>query len=805
LSAEEENRSDQGADLSARLFLCALEVVGDPGAAEALLTEAAGRAFRWSRPAEEAATHRALLKSLVSVSHGPLNRCPRHPLPADLIPPGDEFDHEMESVLASLAGRERVALFLVLVEGYSYDECASVLGTTPANAGMLVYRARAALRARLVGAPALGGESTSTTQIPSTGQRLSRILRTDCRQAGAFISAEIDGQLGEKQRAVLTDHLSQCGLCGEERARLEQASAAVRGHWRLLLDLMISGGWTRRARRAAVRGSAPAIETVRVRRLRLALAASCLLIFLGAVATWAGLLRRPERAVVSVEGDCSARRGRYAAEGHARLGLYDGSFVELQPGAVLEARRAAGLPRPRLRLLSGEAGFQVTPGPADLVLHSAAGRVAAASGSFRARLIARDSRGRLLHMRSTTADSLAPGERLALAVESESNTLVLTGSTGPDVPVAPGSLAAVPVGEQPRPVGVPGAWVPLPPSGADPPDRRGGALARDAGSGLVVLFGGQLPGRSRKLLDDLWIIDPTLGGWSRLLPGELGTDPGARKGPPAWPAPQIPGGLLADPRGGTMWLYPGGGPPGSRDLWRLEVDDFSWESIDAGTSAEPAGTGRAGRKPPQPVPAPLGRSGAALAYSEKAGGVVLVGGEAGGRRQKDTWLFVTAGKTWKRLAATGSHPEARSGAVLAAADSGARLYLFGGRSAAGKALDDTWRLELEEGGAGKWTLLKPPRRPSARWGATMAAIEGRSRLVLFGGRPRFGGPRADTWVLTVAVGGRARWDALVSAQHPPAQEFPAQSMVWAPECRCLVLWCGGRVWSLRPKSRQAPG
>ncbi len=787
MSPEATPASDQ--ELSARLFLYVLEAVGDPGAAEALLSEAAGRAFHWSAPPGAAERHRAMLAALTAVSHRALARRPRHPLPAGLCPGGDQFDQDIERCLAELAGRERAALHLVLLEGLSYEECSAVLGTTPANVGALVYRARAALRSRLVGAPT---EAPGSDSVPATDQRLSRVLRTDCRQAGAFLSAQIDGELGEKQRAVLDAHMTGCALCAEERARLEQASAAVLGHWRALVEGLVAAGWSHRARRAADRGSSPAIVAARARRLRAGAAAACLAILLAVGLTWLALGRRARRAVTSAEGDCRQRGKTIAARGPVALQFFDGSRAQMQPGSALSAERIEGLVRPRLGLLSGAVRFEVGPGGQDLVIETAAGRAAASSGAFRARLAARDLQGRRLEMRFTTVSSLAPGERLALAVDSESDRMVLAGLSGPDVPVAPGALYAVTAGEQPRPLAVPGRWVALPRSGEAPPARWGAALSGPAADGLVFLFGGRRRTGRRSCLNDLWAIDPALGGWIS-FGDRPALEPGPEAGRQLRPPPQQPGALAAGAGGESLWLY--GGRTEKSDLaelWRCRADGPSWKQVKFTVPAPPPAAAGKGRKPPPKPASPVGRRGAALAFSAAAGGIVLVGGELGRRRRKDTWLFDIGKRAWRRLAAEGAHPEARSGAALAAAPGGRRLYLFGGRSASGAALNDTWVLDVEKGA---WRLLSVKRRPSARAGATMAAAAG-GRLVLFGGRPRLGGALGDTWVLSPAAG---EWNRLVSRKSPPAEDFGAPAMVWQAECETLILWCQSSLWSLRLK------
>ena len=784
-------------DQSARLLLYALEILGDPGAAEALLGQASGRALRWSAPGQSEETHRRLLDSVTALSPGPLSRPSPPPLPADLRPDPEHFDEDIEHALAGLPGRERAALYLVLVEKLDYEDCAAVLGTTPVNAGGLIYRARRALRERLVG-ERTEGDRPGSALLPSTGQRLSKVLRSDCTAAGPFISAELDDELTEKQRPLLAAHLEGCGLCSEESARLEQASAAVRTHWQGVIEHLLARGWSRRAQRAAARGRSSGDARARARRIQLGAAGACLLVLVAAAAAWTSLRRGATRAITSVAGRHSLSGGTVHADGDqtVKVELFDGSRIEMLPGAVIETGRSPGAGRPRLRLLAGAARFDVGPGAGDLAVSTAVGRVVADGGSFLARLSARNNRGRRLDMQFRDLDSLAQGERLALTVDSASNRLAVIGISGAEMPVPPGSLALLAAGERPRPAAVPGEWVPLPRAGDDPVRRSGGALGVDRDEGQLVLFGGRA---GDKELNDLWTYDPTVGAWTRLAASQRAVDwlakwqdrPAAER-PPDRPAPQASGALLADPAEAVLWLY--AGRLGKLDLaetWRLDPADWSWRRVPAGP------------KVPKSA-APTGRTGASLAACPALGGVVLFGGEAGGRKQSDTWLFHTEKALWSRLDVGKKHPEARSAGVMAADASGRRLFLFGGLDARRAALADTWVLEVDDAAKARWRHVKTNRSPTARSGADMACHRATGELVLFGGKPRLGSPLGDTWIFTPDATDGPQWNRLVPPRSPPAEQFSAPAMVWHAGSRTIILWAREGLWSLRLKPREEP-
>lgn len=125
----------------------------------------------------------------------------------------------------------------------------------------------------------------------------------------------------------------------------------------------------------------------------------------------------------------------------------------------------------------------------------------------------------------------------------------------------------------------------------------------------------------------------------------------------------------------------------------------------------------------------------------------------------------TTPNTWRDIGPT-NIPPARFNAAMAATDDG-RVLLFGGRTAGGMRVSDTWLLDVE---AGEWTELAPPEAPSARDASAMAWV-GNDAIVLFGGNETSGPggsvtPLADTWIFDLAAG---TWTELTPPASPSAR------------------------------------
>jgi hypothetical protein len=103
-------------------------------------------------------------------------------------------------------------------------------------------------------------------------------------------------------------------------------------------------------------------------------------------------------------------------------------------------------------------------------------------------------------------------------------------------------------------------------------------------------------------------------------------------------------------------------------------------------------------------------------------------------------------------------------ACTVAADSS--IVYFGGRNAAGQALNDVWKLHLYRGANGRWTRLLPSGGgpPVARWGHVAVYDEALTRILVFGGRSSsqvFGD------LLSLSLGSSPSWTWPVTTGNAP--------------------------------------
>lgn len=180
--------------------------------------------------------------------------------------------------------------------------------------------------------------------------------------------------------------------------------------------------------------------------------------------------------------------------------------------------------------------------------------------------------------------------------------------------------------------------------------------------------------------------------------------------------------------------------------------------------------------------APPPRQYGALAYDGARRRLVLFGGVGDdGAARGDTWEW--DGLRWST--ADGASPGARSGHAMAFEPSRGRVILFGGErhgvgSDAREVLDDTW--EFVGGGTG-WRRLSVSAAPVARrfaalaTGPTTAPTDtARPGLVLFGGESASGQPLGDTWIFD---GQRGSWEKRAEVLCPLAAATPGV----LPYCR----------------------
>jgi hypothetical protein len=260
--------------------------------------------------------------------------------------------------------------------------------------------------------------------------------------------------------------------------------------------------------------------------------------------------------------------------------------------------------------------------------------------------------------------------------------------------------------------------------------RYSAAMAYDAATGTVVMFGGE--GR-HGLLDQTWSWDGTT--WTQLTPAAH---------PPA-----LAGAAMAyDAATGTVVMFGGEGRHGVlHQTWSW--DGTTWTQL-------------------TPVHHPVAREFTAMAYDAATGTVVLFGGLVDGQfASNDTWTW--DGTTWTRQPFESSGPGVRWGETMAYDAATGTVVMFGGAEGPpGRSipLNDTWTWD-----GTTWTQQNPEDAPAGRWAAAMAYDAATGTAVLFGGDNQLE-LFADTWA----------WDGTTwtkqtkrAAPQPYSREFAAMA------------------------------
>ncbi|MBL9079412.1 MAG: hypothetical protein JNL08_18060 [Planctomycetes bacterium] len=295
-------------------------------------------------------------------------------------------------------------------------------------------------------------------------------------------------------------------------------------------------------------------------------------------------------------------------------------------------------------------------------------------------------------------------------------------------------------------------WSVLPTANAPPP-RVQPAVAFDAGSGKVVVFGGAVPGSFGLPLGDTWQLDG--GVWSPVV----GPGPAPRRSAALAPA-VIPGGFGLLLFGGNgqfgggalhfddTWAFAGSGwtqlaptvHPSAREAMALAFDPGSATTLAYGGRAfvglqlaalgdtwQWSGTDWSA------VPPPAGTALGAPQLLHRGAGLALIG-----RDEAENAIEVHA---WQN----GWIPVHRGAPdvfqqSLAFDSTRAEVVRFGGRAASGLPYrGDTWIWD------GRWSPATPAAAPSPRALAAVAEHPPSGRVVLFGGHDlatTFG----DTWL-----------------------------------------------------------
>ena len=269
-------------------------------------------------------------------------------------------------------------------------------------------------------------------------------------------------------------------------------------------------------------------------------------------------------------------------------------------------------------------------------------------------------------------------------------------------------------------------WTELPANAKRPSQRTRGHLTYDALRDEIVLFGGDSLDRDRRT----WVYT---GEWTDR--GRVAARPTARTRHT----------MVYDPDRRRLVAF---GGVGASDIlgetW--ERQSSQWRKIPSGPDDPPV------------------RFAASMVYDRDRDEIVLFGGEGispdGQELANDTW--VRRGATWSLAHPGGDDaPKPRRGAAIAFDERSGDVVLFGGTDNV-TALGDTW---IWNGDRQNWRQAQPPSQPPPRRFAHMAYDVGRQAIALVGGEGADGRPLDDHWeyngswdVVRTSVSGLGRLD-----------------------------------------------
>jgi hypothetical protein len=300
-------------------------------------------------------------------------------------------------------------------------------------------------------------------------------------------------------------------------------------------------------------------------------------------------------------------------------------------------------------------------------------------------------------------------------------------------------------------------------AGVDPPERVAGSLTYHAGSGKVVLFGGQDDGATT-MRGDTWLWDGA--SWTLVTPA---VSPPARQLHATVYDPSRDEVLLFGGRTTSVGSYIG-------DTWRWDGDAWT----EALPSAPPAGRGSAvmaydaargevvlfggynnwalndGRgyfrqtwtwdgdewtHRTEVTNRPTMRWMPGMAYDAARGEVVMFGGYDFdlGIYRDETWIW--NGVDWA-LRPTSPTPAPRYAGALTYNSVRQEVFLVGGVSTVMNGHTVPWHWD-----GVAWSNRTPPAGPNTRFGAGVAYDEGRDETTIFGGQRLPATELTDTWSL----------------------------------------------------------
>lgn len=217
------------------------------------------------------------------------------------------------------------------------------------------------------------------------------------------------------------------------------------------------------------------------------------------------------------------------------------------------------------------------------------------------------------------------------------------------------------------------------------------SLVYDESNGLIVLFGGSVPG-SR--MNETWTYNASQNAWTELNPALS-------------PTKRNDQAMAYDKKNGVIVLF--GGETGSRranDTWTFNFSQNTWKKMN-------------------PSSFPESRMQHQMAYDSANGVVILFGGMDGSRRFKDTWAYDFQTDSWTEMQPEVS-PPAQYGHSMAYDTKSSRTVLFSPETS------ETWTYDYC---LNKWIQKLPGYSPFPRRYQTSVYDEKNHRVLLFGGHP----------------------------------------------------------------------
>lgn len=278
-----------------------------------------------------------------------------------------------------------------------------------------------------------------------------------------------------------------------------------------------------------------------------------------------------------------------------------------------------------------------------------------------------------------------------------------------------------------------------------PTERFNAATAYDARRGDVVVFGGTTGGLQ---VDDTWRWDAPV--WKVITPLPSARERAALAFDEAREETVLFGGNFGCGLGSGSNIGPAcpgsgsgsGGGSGSSALPTIDHDDTYvltdgiWSLRDVSVRPSP-------------------RASAAMTYAP-GHGTLLFGGDAQAIRKSDTWLW--DGTMWKDLQPTSSPPPMTGGRLVFDRVSNVAV-LYGGEG----ALGTIWLFDFA---LSAWTEAVPPTGPAPepRTSPVFVYNPRRNRVLLFGGKSAAGQLLADTWEFETVT---RTWEERHPVQLPP--------------------------------------